>query len=147
MTNMIRFISHSPTCLLLPSWEFEMWVPPWPETTLADQTRDLRVPAITKLVFHRPWRRHSSCSADRWWRVSERAGGLCRCVATGGRPGCVAAARLVGRTGMPACSSSRSVAQSCTDTYNIILIYHPSTAINLQVKWARSIKHFKMIKL
>lgn len=66
--------------------------------------------------------------------VSGRAGGLCCYVATRERPGLVAAARLAGRTGMPACSPSMSAAQSCTDTCNIIPIYHLSAFINKQIK-------------
>lgn len=47
---------------------------------------------------------------QREWTFSGRGEDLCHCVATEGKPGCVAAARPAGTTENPACSPSRSAA-------------------------------------
>ncbi len=107
--------------------------------------------------FNKAPKHHLSITLDvlaAEWAFSGRAGGLCHCEATEGRPGSAAAATPAGRTQLPACSPSRSAAlSSCTDTHKkqqllfTLCAQLPPKFIFLQVEQAlhMGLTHFKMI--
>lgn len=121
MTNTILFIFLSPICLVTAilslTCEFHSDESDSGRKTLADQWLFwLVISKLQQSGFFIDFNEDISAAEQIF---SGRAGGLCHCVATEGRPDCVAAARLAGRTGMPACSPSKSAApSSCTDIYS-----------------------------